>query len=160
MDSMMAVEIKQTLEREFNILFTIQEIRNLTFVKLIETSTKISDNNMYNRKELDTEKSQWLAHIVLAVKDEDFISQTYSTLSTKGQGTTTEVFLIPGVDGCGTTFNHLAPNILFSATSFHYNTSNINPTTNIISKKTDHLIKVPVNCISNLCYIDEYIVLI
>ncbi|KYN14433.1 Fatty acid synthase [Trachymyrmex cornetzi] len=141
MDSMMAVDIKQTLEREFNILFTAQEIRNLTFAKLIETSTKISDNNMHNRKKLDTEKPEYLAHVILAIKDEDFISQTYSTLSTKGQGTTSEVFLIPGVDGCGTTFNHLAPNILFSATSFHYNTSNIDPTTNIISEKTDHLIK-------------------
>ncbi|KAG5318197.1 FAS synthase, partial [Pseudoatta argentina] len=139
MDSMMAVEIRQTLEREFNILFTVQEIRNLTFAKLIETSTKISDNNIHNRKKLNTEKPQYLAYLVLAIKDEDFISQTYSTLSTKG--TTTEVFLIPGVDGCGTTFNHLAPNILFSATSFHYNTSNIDPTTNIISEKTDHLIK-------------------
>ena len=140
---MIAVEIRQTLEREFNIRFTVQEIRNLTFAKLIETSTKISDNNIHNRKKLNTEKPQYLAYLVLAIKDEDFISQTYSTLSTKEQGT--EVFLIPGVDGCGTTFNHLAPDILFSATSFHYNTSNIDPTTNIISEKTDHLIKVPVN---------------
>jgi len=160
MDSMMVIEIKQTLEREFNIFFTLQELRNLTFAKLIETSTKISDNNRYNKKlEKNIEMSQYLAYLVLALKDEDFISQIYSTLSTKG--TTTEVFLIPGIDGCGTTFNHLAPNILFSATSFHYNTSNIDPTTNIISEKTNHLIKVSVNyCISNSCYIDEYIVLI
>jgi len=156
----MVIEIKQTLEREFDIFFTLQELRNFTFAKLIEISTKISDNNRYNKKlEKNIEMPQYLAYLVLALKDEDFISQIYSTLSTKG--TTTEVFLIPGIDGCGTTFNHLAPNILFSATSFHYNTSNIDPTTNIISEKTNHLIKVSVNyCISNSCYIDEYIVLI
>ncbi|XP_018371882.1 PREDICTED: fatty acid synthase-like, partial [Trachymyrmex cornetzi] len=38
MDSMMIVEIKQTLEREFDIFFTVKEIRNLTFAKLIKTS--------------------------------------------------------------------------------------------------------------------------
>ncbi|XP_024893909.1 fatty acid synthase-like [Temnothorax curvispinosus] len=34
MDSMIAVEIKQTLERKFDIFLTAQEIRNLTFAKL------------------------------------------------------------------------------------------------------------------------------
>ncbi|XP_018305602.1 fatty acid synthase [Mycetomoellerius zeteki] len=141
MDSMMIVEIKQTLEREFDIFFTLQEIRNLTFAKLIETSTNISDKNMNDRKKLNTEMPQYLAYLIFGIKNEDFISQICSTLSTKRQGTTTEVFLIPGVDGCGTTFNHLAPNILFSATSFHYNTSNIDAPTNIILEKTDCLMK-------------------
>ncbi|XP_071649609.1 fatty acid synthase-like [Temnothorax longispinosus] len=34
MESMIAVEIKQTLEREFDIILTAQEIQNLTFAKL------------------------------------------------------------------------------------------------------------------------------
>ncbi|XP_067215658.1 fatty acid synthase-like [Linepithema humile] len=38
MDSMMAVEIKQTVKREFNILFTAQEVWNLTFAKLNKIS--------------------------------------------------------------------------------------------------------------------------
>lgn len=33
MDSMMAVEIKQTLEREFEIFLTAQDIRTLTFAR-------------------------------------------------------------------------------------------------------------------------------
>ncbi|XP_011706553.1 PREDICTED: uncharacterized protein LOC105461741, partial [Wasmannia auropunctata] len=56
----------------------------------------------------------------------------------KKQNTTTQVFLIPGLDGCGTVFNHLAPNIEFSATSLHYN-ANIDGTTNFISETTDYL---------------------
>ena len=41
MDSMMAVEIKQSLEREFEIFLTAQEIRSLTFARLGElTSAK------------------------------------------------------------------------------------------------------------------------
>ncbi|CAB0015645.1 unnamed protein product [Nesidiocoris tenuis] len=40
MDSMMAVEIKQTLEREFEIFLSPQDIRGLTFAKLQEMSNK------------------------------------------------------------------------------------------------------------------------
>ncbi|XP_052751948.1 fatty acid synthase-like [Galleria mellonella] len=43
MDSMMAVEIKQTLEREFEIFLTAQDIRTLTFARLLELSAQ-SDN--------------------------------------------------------------------------------------------------------------------
>jgi acyl carrier protein len=38
MDSMTAVEIKETLEREFEVYLTPQEIRNLTFASLDELS--------------------------------------------------------------------------------------------------------------------------
>jgi fatty acid synthase len=38
MDSMTGVEIKETLEREFEIYLTPQEIRNLTFARLDELS--------------------------------------------------------------------------------------------------------------------------
>lgn len=40
MDSMMAVEIKQTLEREFEVFLTAQDIRSLTFAKLAELGQK------------------------------------------------------------------------------------------------------------------------
>ena len=38
MDSLMAVEIKQTLEREFDLQLTPQDLRSMTFQKLIEIS--------------------------------------------------------------------------------------------------------------------------
>jgi fatty acid synthase len=38
MDSMTAVEIKETLQREFEIYLTLQEIRKLTIVSLNELS--------------------------------------------------------------------------------------------------------------------------
>ncbi|XP_011702926.1 PREDICTED: fatty acid synthase-like [Wasmannia auropunctata] len=48
-DSMMVIEIKQTLEREFDIFFTAQEIRNLSFAKLMKMSGgNVRDNNMHS----------------------------------------------------------------------------------------------------------------
>jgi len=79
--------------------------------------------------------------LVGIVKNRDFISQTCIDLCTKSQENSTQVFLIPGIDGCGTVFNHLAPNIKFSATSLHYSTNNVGAT-NIISETTDHLTNV------------------
>jgi len=142
MDSMMAVEIKQTLEREYDLFLTAQEIRSLTFAKLIKISDKnVSDHNICDKKELDVKQPDAINLLVGIVKDSDFISQTCIDLCTKRQENSTQVFLIPGIDGCGTVFNHLAPNIKFSATSLHYSTNNIGAT-NIISETTDHLTNV------------------
>ncbi|XP_011705676.1 PREDICTED: fatty acid synthase-like, partial [Wasmannia auropunctata] len=141
MDSMMAIEIKQNFEREFDICLTAQEIRNLTFAKLIKMSDgNVSDDNMHDKKKLeDTKELDVIKYLVGVVKDEDFVSQICFDFSTKRQKTTTEVFLIPGLDGCGTIFNHLAPDIKFSATSLHCN-MNISASSNIISETIDHLI--------------------
>jgi len=137
MDSMMAVEIKQTLEREFDLFLTAHEIRSLTFAKLIKMSDKnINDDNICDKKQPDV-----INLLVGIVKDTDFISQTCIDLCTKKQENSTQVFLIPGIDGCGTVFNHLGPNIKFSATSLHYSKNNVGAT-NIISETTDHLINV------------------
>jgi len=141
MDSMMAVEIKQTLEREFDLFLTAQEIRSLSFAKLIKMSENISDDNILDKKELNAKQPNAINLLVGIVKDRDFISQTCIDLCTKRQENSTQIFLIPGIDGCGTVFNNLAPNIKFSATSLHYSINNVDAT-NIILETTDHLTNV------------------
>jgi len=142
MDSMMTVEIKQTLEREFDLFLTVQEIRSLTFAKLIKMSdANVSDDNTRDKRKFDTKDPDSVKFLFGVVKDEDFISQTCFDLCTKRQKTKTQIFFIPGINGCGTVFNHLAPNIKFSASSLNYSTNNIDAT-HIISETTDHLINV------------------
>ncbi|XP_036143548.1 fatty acid synthase [Monomorium pharaonis] len=139
MDSMMNVEVKQTLEREFDIFLTSQEISNLTFAKLNKMfNINVSDNNTQNKKDLDAKESDFIRLLVGVVKDKDFISDICFELSTKNQNTTTEVFLIPGIDGCGAVFNFLAANIKFSATSLRYSINNIDAT-DVILEATDRL---------------------
>jgi len=43
MDSMMAVEIKQTLEREFEMFLSAQDIRGLTFARLTELAQTMQE---------------------------------------------------------------------------------------------------------------------
>ncbi|XP_036142914.1 fatty acid synthase-like [Monomorium pharaonis] len=141
MDSMMAVEIKQTLERDFDIFLTPHEIANLTFAKLNKISnTNVNNYDKQHENNLNADKEAYVIKLPVGiVKDEDFVSEICCNLSTKNQNTTTEVFLIPGIDGCGTVFRHLAADIKFSATSLHYNTNNIDAT-DIILDTIDRII--------------------
>jgi len=54
MDSMMSVEIQQTLEQEFDIFLSMQEIQNLTFAKLTKMSN--ANDNVHEKKKYDIEK--------------------------------------------------------------------------------------------------------
>ena len=145
---MMAVEIKQTLEREFDIFVTAQEIRNLTFAKLIKMSiTSIGDNDVDDDKKFDIEKSDGLKLLVgITLKNEDFVSPT--DFSTNRQNTTTEVFLIPGIDGCGSVYKTIISYIKYSTSVLHYTTNNIN-STNMILETTNQLTNVCNNHITN-----------
>ncbi|XP_043665817.1 uncharacterized protein LOC122628055 [Vespula pensylvanica] len=46
MDSMPAVEIKQTLEREYEIYLTATDIRNLNLVKLVDMNNNLTENTI------------------------------------------------------------------------------------------------------------------
>ncbi|XP_018311540.1 fatty acid synthase [Mycetomoellerius zeteki] len=137
MDSMMTVEVKHSLEREFDIFITAQEIRNLTFAKLNKMSIASSDDDVNDEKKFDTEKSNFIKILIgITLKDEDFVPST--DFSTNRQNTTTEVFLIPGIDGCGTVFKTIIPYIKFSTSLLHYNTNNID-STNVILERINNL---------------------
>jgi fatty acid synthase, animal type len=50
MDSMMAVEIKQTLEREFEVFLSAQDIRGLTFARLTELAQTMTEQFKKNQE--------------------------------------------------------------------------------------------------------------
>nr|XP_012224527.1 PREDICTED: fatty acid synthase-like [Linepithema humile] len=145
MDSMMAVEIRQTLEREFDILLTAQEVRNLTFAKLSQISNaKFNSNKTQTKAATDKNKStltkEWKLFGVL--RNQDFISEICLDLATNRMDNSTIVFLLPGIDSRGTIFNHLALRIKFLATSLQY--GNIGDV-NTVSEMADYLLM----CISS-----------
>lgn len=161
MDSMMAVEIKQSLEREFDIFLTAQEIRNLTFANLKKISSgndntenketpNIEDKeipDMENEKLFNIEIPDFIKLLIGVVESEYFILEPCVNLSTKEKETTTEVFLVPGIDGCGAAFNHLASSISFSSMTLYYSVNDIDAI-NVISDTVNRLTEVS-NCISS-----------
>ena len=58
MDSKTAVEIKETLERDFEVYHTLQEIRNLTFANLNELSA-VNQFSEVNEGQLEGTNTQF-----------------------------------------------------------------------------------------------------
>ncbi|XP_018305415.1 uncharacterized protein [Mycetomoellerius zeteki] len=97
----------------------------------------INDDDVNDEKKFIIEKSDVIKILVgITLKDEDFVFST--DFSTNRQNTTTEVFLIPGIDGCGTVFRTIIPYIKFSMSLLHYNTNNMD-CTNMITETTNRL---------------------
>lgn len=136
MDSMMAVEIRQILERIFDVYLSPQEIRTITFAKLFEMSN--TETNLTADTSDRSERNNSLMFNI--VQNEDFISEISTDFSIENEKSASQVFLIPGIDGCGTIFNHLKSHIKFSATTLHYNTGAIS-TGNNLSEMVDQILE-------------------
>lgn len=97
MDSLMAVEIKQGLEREYDIVMTTQEIRGLTYKRLQEMSAELEEREKNKGSgESEVEKDN-LARLdeIFNSKDELFVElhQTQATSSSK------PIFFLPPIEG-------------------------------------------------------------
>jgi len=92
MDSMMAVEIKQTLEREFDILLTAQDIRNLNFFKLRQMVDNSGQRKMPVINKIDTSNSGGLELLIPVIKNSDLVPDIVVELTTKKEIDRGDVF--------------------------------------------------------------------
>ncbi|XP_044734386.1 fatty acid synthase-like [Chrysoperla carnea] len=136
MDSMMAVEIKQTLEREFELFLTPQDIRNLTFAKLIELQDQKVDNaeSDVTMKENSMSKEDIIKMLVRTFGDEnEDIEPIVELPSTKNKEKSMPLFFIPGIEGNCVVFEALCSKLNYQCyglqTSFADTTDNISALT-------------------------------
>ncbi|KAK2585487.1 hypothetical protein KPH14_010141 [Odynerus spinipes] len=113
MDSMMAVEIKQTLEREFDVYLTAQDIRSMNFAKLIELNNARTGKNTSNQKLKETLDGMKL---LMQLFGEKHCSDVTIPLKTKPRIGESEIFFLPGIEGYSGVFQTLAPKIASPAT--------------------------------------------
>ncbi|XP_025268427.1 fatty acid synthase-like [Camponotus floridanus] len=138
MDSMMAVEIKQTLEREFDVFLTAQDIRYLNFAKLIEMFDKDTsiDQNVRDLNELTGIKL-----LVRLIGNDHLIPDICVDLSTKRNNARSEIFLVPGIEGCGSIFDSLVHHIEAPATCLQHGAYNIGTGCTSVNEIADRLLK-------------------
>ncbi|XP_025155071.1 fatty acid synthase [Harpegnathos saltator] len=120
MDSMMAVEIKQTLEREFDVYLTAQDIRTLTFEKLHNMMDK--DKRFEQTEIIDSTSIKLLTHLMSNL---NIIPDVCLEMTTRNKAGTKQMFLLPGIGGCGSIFNSLASKIEGPVTCLQHGTNNI-----------------------------------
>ncbi|KAH9640519.1 hypothetical protein HF086_001568 [Spodoptera exigua] len=111
MDSMMAVEIKQTLEREFEIFLTAQDIRTLTFARLVElTAQREAAASTSASRPANVEGAVGLRVLMRNFGDENTASEPLVYMpSMVSDGVEGEeaihvmervMFMLPGLEGC------------------------------------------------------------
>lgn len=111
MDSMMAVEMKQTLEREFEIFMTAQDIRTLNFAKLQEMSAKDADSKNRGDDSGNRDKTVTGMKLVRLIGEDDINPNTCLKLKTKETGKKARAYLVPGIEGVANVFSELAPKL-------------------------------------------------
>jgi len=119
MDSMMAVEIKQTLEREFEVFLTAQDIRSLTFAKLQDIAkARDSDDGSKPKENLisPTElREEALRFLMRSIGAEDMASKPVVHLPSKVSADSKDqplpVFMVPGIEGMASMLTNLASHI-------------------------------------------------
>lgn len=143
MDSMTAVEIKQTLEREYDIMLTAQDIRNLNFAKLMEIRDKHLEQEKIQSQQTNeqTEVSN-TQQLIQILRNEELSSETCVELRTRMDPRRIKVFLLPGIQGCGHVFKSLAPKIRPIAAVLQYGTINTGRNHMSIPEYADYLLPV------------------
>lgn len=154
MDSMMSVEIKQTLEREFEVFLTAQDIRSLNFAKLQEMCAKEDENVKKISTNVETEAIVGLKMLVRVIGNEDVKLETCLRLPSRDETDREEVFLIPGIEGVGSVFSSLAPKIKAPTTCLQLGMSDTHMS---IFEMADRLLPViivifrHINLLKNIC---------
>lgn len=99
---MMAVEIKQTLEREFEVFLTAQDIRNLTFKGLYEIKSEGDQKGEITKNVEGTQLQLQLQFI----GDEALANERIVELKSLRDEPT--VYMVPGIEGMAPVLNDLA----------------------------------------------------
>lgn len=128
MDSMMAVEIKQTLERDFEVFLTAQDIRVLNIAKLVEMSAKDTKKQTKQIKKTTTKTEKMIGmRLLMKTLNVSVLDGQYCVqLPVKCGEKRNEIFLIPGIEGSAAIFAELASKLKFPATCLQLGIYNIN----------------------------------
>ncbi|XP_046603296.1 fatty acid synthase-like [Neodiprion virginianus] len=112
MDSMMVVEIKQMLEREFEVFMTPQDVRGLTFEKIQEISQHKENEETEDRNEKTiTAEPGDLSGLKILIRT---LGKTHINkdicvpMMSKSEGERRVVFMLPGIEGTHNVFQSLA----------------------------------------------------
>ncbi|XP_055593806.1 fatty acid synthase-like [Uranotaenia lowii] len=113
MDSLMAVEIKQVLERDFDLVLSPQELRTLTFSKLntlVEAKEQESSAEPTNTDNVET--TQVGAQLLLRNLGNEITSNNTILRLRSANDTGRPILIIPGMEGvAGNVWNTIAENV-------------------------------------------------
>ncbi|XP_070518650.1 fatty acid synthase-like [Cardiocondyla obscurior] len=140
MDSMMAVEIKQTLEREFDISLTTQDIRMLNFSKLKQMAITPEQEKIWDLSETDTNDLKNVNILFQKMKNSDFVPNILIELVTKKELNGDNIIFVPGIDNCSKVFKFTSSEIKYAATCLQHGVLNIPNESHTVMKSAAYLL--------------------
>lgn len=143
MDSLMAVEIKQTLERDFELVLSPQDLRNLTLQSLIDMTNKKPVESGDTSNEV---KSTALALLFRNFVDEEYSSELIVKLNTK-QDSDQIAIILPGFEGvAGKVWYDLSSKLNFPAVIIQYkNAGSASTIEEIVDSMLDQIVQEVLN---------------
>ncbi|KAG8225765.1 hypothetical protein J437_LFUL005724, partial [Ladona fulva] len=149
MDSMMAVEIKQTLEREFELFLTPQDVRSLSFARLAELSSSLSQESlvpsMSSRKDTSDGKEvksigfDFLQRVIGEEHSEVTPLAILPSLCPMECAGVPPVFMVPGIEGMAAVLEPLAREMRYPVVCLQMDKD---APTSSISQMASYLIKL------------------
>ncbi|XP_071569313.1 fatty acid synthase-like [Temnothorax nylanderi] len=140
MDSMMAVEIKQKLEREFDISLTAQDIRTLNFAKLRQMTITTEQGKIQDTNEIEPSNLESIDILIRKMKDADIVPDILVEFITKKEVDRGNIFLLPGIEGCSSVYKTMASGIKSSATCLQHGVLNIPDESHSVMKSAAYLL--------------------
>ncbi|XP_071625459.1 fatty acid synthase-like isoform X2 [Temnothorax longispinosus] len=140
MDSMMAVEIKQTLEREFDISLTAQDIKTLNFAKLRQMTITTEQGKIHDTNKIEPSNLEGFGMLIRKMKDADFVPDILVEFVTKKEVDRGNIFLLPGIEGCSSVYKTVVSGIKSSATCLQHGILNIPDESHSVMKSAAYLL--------------------
>lgn len=146
MDSLMAVEIKQALERDFELILTPQDLRSLTFQKLQEFSDARERESTDVAKMMfaTDSKDQGMSMLLRNLGDESHCNEILVPLNSpvdSSEKTMSQTIIIPGLEGtAGQAWHNIGSQISNKALVLQlYNFSEMTTIKDIVEASYEHV---------------------
>ncbi|XP_050299399.1 fatty acid synthase-like [Anthonomus grandis grandis] len=121
MDSMTAVEIKQTLEREYEVFLTPQDIKSMTFARLIEIQAeKDAESQTGIKKERPLMGMEMILRLMGDAATANIPVLTYKGLPPRNNQYAPTVVLFPGIEGVASVLEPLYKNLVADIVGLQY----------------------------------------
>lgn len=118
MDSMMATEIKQTMEREFEIFLTVKDVRNLTFAKLHEIMSAKATAELQTT---DDSYKIFIKNVGTRESAKELLTRLPSAISSSNHDEESSCLIVfPGIEGVAIPMGVLTKNLPINAFSAQF----------------------------------------
>nr|XP_022920511.1 fatty acid synthase-like [Onthophagus taurus] len=146
MDSMMAIEIKQTLEKEYEVFLNAQDIRNMTISKLKELVSEQSDvASKPNQNELQSDLPEDIKLLFRHIGNEETSNEKIVNLKSKTDSNN-KIIAFPGIEGMAGIYETISKELTSDLMCFQFCAENHSESIEEIAQSLTKIVLSSISC--------------